>query len=1001
MKRLLFLFMSVFIASQAYGQRPILPLSYSSTGIPLLAESLKDPNLSAKVEDDLAAEQMLEDINLHLLDLKTAKALHRTELLHKTYQSYQSMAYFMDDIIAGRASSTLPANTVIRKSRAYRQSANKYANMLVRYSKNRFQRGAAFYHIYTNRYILGIQKGPAVRSLVKLKAHLRTPLKNRTDFLNGVHSLEYRNSAKGLRLISRSIKKLPRRASIAGRLVIAKNQAGLNSRGRRVRGVAKQYRTYLSSAAYRARSLGYKEKLKVFPYIIAIWRGAEGNRASWDNYPFKMSHFSKLPQAMAMIERSALTLAKKGQVKSAIRKYDYLASQASNDSIKSQLDLRILQLYEKLYSHHKTGIATQRIYITYERKFSAENNARIYKAIRAKHRSLMLRHLNKARKRSSTINIRNAAITVAERYLEGSNSEQEQIEIKSQIAHLHFLNKRYKESVRIYIALKDQTQGRKSLAFLSKAMTSQSILARWPKAVPWNGIRKSQTESRAFLLAMYEERQKMQPSWSHIGHIGFLLINAGRNNEALDLWTNTLFQSPKGFHAQRAAGFMAIAYQRSKQWQKLEDLARLCLNKRITPRYKKVRLSAYSLLGDALFFGGKEKFLNQQWAVSLKKLNEFIASYRKDRRRPEAYFITAQAYHNSAEHPKSIEALMALVGEYPRSKFEPQALLFGGEWSMPMAYEEQTIFFYQRFIDLYSRDRRVLSIRPQLSSLYLGRQLYGNAVRIYQEVSQDQRVSKTERLEAALNIMDIEERFGEVKHARWGANQARKLAGSNQEAISRVLSFETRQAAKRKDYKILRKLERRLVSFDTTSPIVRESIAQSRYLIAKKESLKTKATFFNLELRDPQKIIDQQTALFVKVKKLFDHVCDIGPSSFCAPAMLDLAETTKNTLNAIEDITIPQTLAESEVKHFEEKKLQLVAYLDQTAIEADSHALGITEEGNTTPDWFRAVEWVSGSDEGISSDETRQSGNSYIQWQPVEESNIEQVNFGADLGGVE
>ena len=52
------------------------------------------------------------------------------------------------------------------------------------------------------------------------------------------------------------------------------------------------------------------------------------------------------------------------------------------------------------------------------------------------------------------------------------------------------------------------------------------------------------------------------------------------------------------------------------------------------------------------------------------------------------------------------------------------------------------------------------------------------------------------------------------------------------------------------------------------------------------------------------------------MKSTFDNVCDAGISSYCGPAMVMLSQATKYTLDAIEDITIPQTLDEKTVDRF-------------------------------------------------------------------------------------
>ena len=138
---------------------------------------------------------------------------------------------------------------------------------------------------------------------------------------------------------------------------------------------------------------------------------------------------------------------------------------------------------------------------------------------------------------------------------------------------------------------------------------------------------------------------------------------------------------------------MSLAYKRAKQWQSLEDVSRMALDLKIKPRHRNKIYSAYALLGDALFMWWKQAFVtNESGLCSIEKLTEFTQSYSKDNRRPEAMFVLGQSYHNDSKHPESIETILMLVETYPRSKFEKPALLLGGEWSIPMAYEEQMIF---------------------------------------------------------------------------------------------------------------------------------------------------------------------------------------------------------------------------------------------------------------------------------------------------------------------
>ena len=281
----------------------------------------------------------------------------------------------------------------------------------------------------------------------------------------------------------------------------------------------------------------------------------------------------------------------------------------------------------------------------------------------------------------------------------------------------------------------------------------------------------------------------------------------------------------------------------------------------------------------------------------------------------------------------------------------------------------------------YPKDVNTIEVRTTLSDLYLGRQIYGYASRIHMDQSKDKRLSDGERLNAALAVVDIEERFGEEHHAKTAAKQAKVLANGDEEAIAQILGFEARIATKNGHYKTLKKIERKLDSISLESRVVRESLAQTRMILAKGQNKESTDKIFNLELKNPRKTLDKRYANFVSLKQQYDNVCEAGASSYCAPAMMELADASRKTLTSIEDITMAQTLSEADVKSFETRKLELITYLDQVARESDDRALGLSEEGDTTPEWTREVQWAN-DDESDLDQSTSTSGNGYVQWSP-------------------
>ncbi|MDQ3231128.1 MAG: hypothetical protein M3Q07_04845, partial [Pseudobdellovibrionaceae bacterium] len=245
----------------------------------------------------------------------------------------------------------------------------------------------------------------------------------------------------------------------------------------------------------------------------------------------------------------------------------------------------------------------------------------------------------------------------------------------------------------------------------------------------------------------------------------------------------------------------------------------------------------------------------------------------------------------------------------------------------------------------------------------------------------DAQVSRQDQIKSALAVMFIEERYGEARHAYWGVTKARELSGNNPAVLADVLAFEARQAASKNEYPKLRQLEAQLSGLGLENRNAAEGLALTRFVLADKEAEETKQQIFNLEQTDPYKTLQTQYAVFLKTKAGYEKVCAAGTSSYCGLAMLRLSETTRHSLSAIEDLSIPQTLDEGIVQKFEQQKLSIINVISQTASQADIIALGVSEKGDTLPVWSQEI--VVNSSEGNLDRGHGAIGNGYVQWMPV------------------
>ncbi len=743
----------------------------------------------------------------------------------------------------------------------------------------------------------------------------------------------------------------------------------------------------LAKAVQAATRLPRADRENAVAYAVQMWE-SKSKKVSYGKLPFDIKGHSDLIIARAIKERAILEASGKN-LTPALQFYRSIIDINRGTPLLGPVLERVLEIEEsqanvsKNYSIYEKALTSAKEMTSDKASLGRGNEANaaaVNGRIVQRYRSFVLAMISLAKAPKATKPIRAQSIAILINYVANHAPAADKVPFKTELGHIYALNGQHAEAVRTYMALKKDATGAKVQEFLAFAISSQRILADWPLKAPWAGVPKKNVEARTALADMYEERFSASNNWDDLAHHGLLLINVNNNTKAFAAWMKNLEKNPQGPHAELAAGMMMLSYQTGKIWQKLEDVARLAIKAKLTPKVGTRSLDSVALLGDALFEGGREHFAQKRYALAHEKLAEFVKKYKSDKRRPEGLFTLAKAYHMDSKHPLSIETLLALVNDYPGSTYEHDALLFGGEWAMPMAWEDQTIFFYQRFIERFAKDPKVPSIRMVLVELYMGRELYGNAVRLHAQQVEDSRVAKQDRVEGALSIMAIEERYGDAKYAVWGASKAKEISGNDPIIVARVVSFDARRAAKSGDPVKVRNLEAQLSKMNVNERSVVESLAQLRFLMAEKQALETKQEIFNLAQTNPMQTLNAQYQIFQKTAASYDRVCAAGTSTYCGLAMLRLSEVTRNSLVSIENLSIAQTLDEKTVRAFENQKLGIINAIGKTAARADSVALGISEKGETTPESSAEIV-VNNSDNSLERSHGA-TGSGYVQFMP-------------------
>jgi hypothetical protein len=973
---------------KAGGMGPLLPLEVKTGEPSFLGAAVRDPEaLRFRPEDEQDATRLAHEIKEFRGDLARAKGERALELNEQAYQGYAALAYFLEDVAAGAASGD--RNRARENLDAVRVFIVQHATAAAKLSKSERQRARAIFHALTAQYLLGRERGRAVQGLRDLSSgKLAKALESRAELLVAMHDLESgRDKRAAARRLAGAAKAIGGAGGVAARLAAARGYAGLGKDGRKLGRPDKAYRVQLAAAANAAQGLPAAQKDETLALILGIWRRAEGDGEAWSKVPFKMGAFADSPAVKGVIERSALADVRKGDLAAALRKYEGLAKSSTGQPLRGELDLRVLDLRRIEYAKSKnpkayeaTLLAKQKAYL--DPGLLGEGNEARTKAtaaeIRTRHGSLVYGEMARVATKSAKNVERSRAISLAETFLATLDDKKEIEGVKERIAQLHVLSGQHREAVALYRELAET--GSNAKKYYGLAIASQSVLARWPAEAPWRGIPTGDASAREELLGLYGKYDQAAggAGWPVQAHQGLLMSALGQGEQAFALWTSQLKKDGRGPHAAHAAGFMLVAYQKSQSWGELESLARLCLAGKVGPLYRGAPVSAHDSLGLALLEGGSQALEASQFPVAVRKLAEFVAQHGKSARHDEGMFKLAHAYHGNNQHKESISTLTAFVERHPRSRYLRGALLAGGDWAAPMAYEENTMFFYGRFLAGFGEDPEADRVRVTLTELYIGRGMYLDATAMLMARVRTPGVSVAEKSQALASVLDIEERHGSLARADKAADLLIAASDATPEHKAEAYALKARMAAKKSDYPRVRQIDAQLAGLGG-SFAVSDAQGQARYLIATGMSQNLVQEHFNLELRDPLKTLSQRYAAWKQVRAAYDAVCEAGETSYCAPAMHDMARLAVQFLRSIEDIDIQATLAKEVVAKFRSHKQFVYNDVAKAAQRADSRAVASVRKGQSSPDTTQAILWQNSSDWNFDR-VSGEAGNAYVQW---------------------
>ncbi len=956
---------------------PILPLSADAKGqAPFFAAALRDADLAQRrPEDEEGATRLAQELKEIRGDLSRSQGGRALELSEQAVENATVLAYYFEDVLSGRLEGD--RSKARANFDAMRNVAVTHANALQKLTNDEGVRAKARYHALSLDFAAGKNRGATAAAMAKLAdGKLPAAMKSRARLALVLVEVDA-GSKKALKEVAGLAKGLSAEAQIGVRLTAARAAARAHDAS---------YRTHLSAAVAKSAGLSEAAKTSVLKFSLGVWQTAEAGRFAWDKAPFSLKAFSDTVAAQAISERIALAAWAKGDRAGSIKRYENLASAFAGRGEKAELDLRALDLRRadgNVRGYEQALIRAEKSYL--DPQALGEGKEAQVKVVAAeisrRHGELVMGEIARASSPSVSKAERSTAIAMADAYVLSIDDAAKQENVRAKVGSLYALNGQHREAVALFKELAEESKTN-AKHYLASAVDSQSILASWPKEAPWGGYKAGDENERSQLLDLYVKlgaEGGKKASWPMLAQTGLLQVSLNQVDLAFKGWTVALKVDGQGTHAANAAGWMLTAYEKAGEWAALESVSRIVLKREVAAVFKGSRVDAMQLLGLALLEGGKDAMDEAKFKVAVAKLKEFVKDHAASKRHDEGFFLLASAFRGDGQHKSSIETLISFTERYPSSKFYRQALLNGGDWSAPMAYEENAIFFWQRFVNNFNADSEAGRVRDGLTSLYLGRGLYAEAISTLDQTVKSPSAGAEKKADALVSIMQLEERHGAVARAERAADLLIKASDAPEAAKAQAFGVKARAFAKAGKAVELKQLEAQVQGIGSGSIESQETLGEIRFYIASAASYTVLKKFFNLALKDPNETIEKRYAAFNGARTAFNAVCDAGQSSFCAPAMHRLARLAEEFSKSLDDVEIQEQLAKNVVDKFKARKQHVQNEATRVVQIADSKAVSTVKQGFTDPEWTQAVLWQNASDwnfERVSGE----AGNGFVQW---------------------
>ncbi|MEI8026797.1 MAG: hypothetical protein WCI18_10665 [Pseudomonadota bacterium] len=796
-----------------------------------------------------------------------------------------------------------------------------------------------------------------------------------------IRSDAYVRDARKLKEFIESRKDVYQKSNLAFQLqlnlITARALAGIHDTAK-VRNPDPLYKKYLNDAVKNLAGVAKAIREKAIDEVLWIWRSADP-KDSWFSLPFDAAAIKNTETIAAIHERRSLELYAKGQIMEAIK-----ITRNLEDSLPSKTPWRI-----RLLAWHKASWMKSNQFLALEteisRQLDTEKTPDRPAALTQEYLSLIKAEALKAKKKPEAGKL---VIPLADRYLAKTKpSPDHKAEILELTAVLYQGMGQNKDAgIRQNAAGDIATKKENKIRLYGLAIKSQSKVAGWSEEAPWFKNKAKVPSELSLLRKYYGDALDQQPdNWKLAAHSGLIAMAQNETIVAFKLWNQLLQKNTSGIHANNAAWLMLTTYQNAKQWEDLEVLARLLVKARVNPKANGKSLSSSDLLALALYEGGTAAFATSNFQKAILKLTEYVDAFSKPNE-DHALWLLSMSLHKTNRFIDAIVRAHDMTKRFPTSKEWLIANATAFQWSEDAAQEPYALIFSGNYLSRDGKSDKGLALRRRLIQLLIGLERYGLAIARIKEHQQTGRLSKQEDLDCSYQILYLEEHYGKSSSAFTAAETVLRKNPNNWQKAE-AFGAKAKYLGEKNDLSGISKLEAQVSALSGDDYLFVQKSAQMRLTLAKAVPIDAMLrTVNNITLKDPKAALKTKIDEFGAYERRMKTVCDIGPTAYCALALITISNTGAAFLPVLNDININPTLGDEETVPYNTYKKSAMDRISALMDSSEKKAYDIVIDGESDPTTALDVIWRTSNDWNFEP-VTGSEGKGYVQLQITKGAN--------------